>query len=150
MEVDWVSGACMVIRRKAAEEVGLLDERFFMYWEDADYCKSMWECGWKVVYDPRPTVYHYAGASSSQAVFRSVCEFHKSVYRWYDKHGPWTTVALRPLLLAGLILRGAAVLTGRLYPRFKKNPGDDREGFLWNRSPEKRGETVFLSQIVIF
>ena len=52
MEVDWVSGSCMLVRRQAIEAVGLLDEQFFMYWEDADWCRRMGQKGWKVMYAP--------------------------------------------------------------------------------------------------
>lgn len=71
MEVDWVSGACMVVRRKALDDVGLLDERFFMYWEDADWCRRMWRKGGKVVYFPQASVVHYVGVSSDKALSRS-------------------------------------------------------------------------------
>ena len=50
MEVDWVSGACMLIRRETIEQAGLLDERFFMYWEDADWCRRIKDKNWKIVY----------------------------------------------------------------------------------------------------
>ena len=60
MDVDWVSGACMLVRRKAIDDIGLMDEQFFMYWEDADWCRRMRHKGWKVVYaveDRTPRVY---------------------------------------------------------------------------------------------
>lgn len=86
MEVDWVSGACMVIRRKALEHVGMFDEQFFMYWEDADLCKRMRDRGWKVVYFPSASIIHYAGASSSHEIFKCLLEFHKSGYRLFCKY----------------------------------------------------------------
>lgn len=86
MEVDWVSGACMVVRREAVDEVGALDQRFFMYWEDADWCRRMWQGGWKVVYYPRARIMHYVGASSERNVFRSVLEFHKSCHLLFKKY----------------------------------------------------------------
>ena len=86
MEVDWVSGACMAIRRKALEEVGVLDERFFMYWEDTDWCKRMWQIGWKVVYLPTTSVTHQVGGSSSKASFNSVVAFHHSAYKLFAKY----------------------------------------------------------------
>jgi len=57
MFVDWVSGACMLVRRKAIDDVGLLDEQFFLYWEDADWCKRMWDKEWKIVYFPRALLF---------------------------------------------------------------------------------------------
>jgi len=86
MEVDWVSGACMVVRRTAIREVGLLDSRFFMYWEDADWCRRMWQAGWRVIYYPRIRIVHYVGASSEKNVFRSVLEFHKSCHLLFKKY----------------------------------------------------------------
>jgi len=85
MEVDWVSGACMVVRRKAVDDIGLMDERFFLYWEDADWCKRMWKKGWKVVYFPQGSVVHYVGGSSTEAFLRSSFEFHKSSYKLFEK-----------------------------------------------------------------
>ncbi len=105
MEVHRVSGACMVVRRKAVDDVGLMDERFFLYWEDADWCKRMRDKGWKVVYFPRASVVHYVGVSSAQAFMRSTVEFHKSSYRLFDKYSKPPLRFLRPLAIAGLSLR---------------------------------------------
>ena len=61
-QVDWISGAAAVIRRDAIEEIGYFDERFFMYWEDADLCQRMKGAGWDVVYCPNLEVTHLVGA----------------------------------------------------------------------------------------
>jgi GT2 family glycosyltransferase len=109
--VDWVSGACMVIRRRLVEEVGGLDERFFLYWEDADFCWRIQKSGWQVVYDPRVSVIHQVGVSSRQAPFRSLVAFHRSAYRLYRKHvtgsawHPFNVVAA-----AGLSLRALGLI----------------------------------------
>jgi GT2 family glycosyltransferase/glycosyltransferase involved in cell wall biosynthesis len=105
MPVDWVSGACMMVRRKAVEDVGILDERFFMYWEDADWCWRMWERGWKVVYFPRASVYHYVGGSSNKLPIRSRFEFHKSVYHLFNKHNYRILSLAGPLALGVLGIR---------------------------------------------
>ena len=115
MNVDWVSGACMVVRRKAIENTGLMDERFFMYWEDADWCRRMWEKGWKVVYYPCTTVYHYVGGSSGKKVTRSLIEFHKSVYRLFDKYADTSQSFFSPLVLAGLGVRLFFVLFSNFF-----------------------------------
>ena len=110
MEVGWVSGACMLVRRKALDDVGLLDERFFMYWEDADWCMRMWQAGWKVTYFPGASVVHFVGGSSDRLVFRSIAEFHKSSYRLFDKYsGSWSKLK-KPLVISGLAIRFIAVL----------------------------------------
>jgi GT2 family glycosyltransferase len=85
-EVDWVSGACMLVRRIAVDEVGLMDERFFLYWEDADWCRRMCEKGWRVVYYPRASIIHYSGASSKKRDIRSLLDFHVSAYKLFCKH----------------------------------------------------------------
>ncbi len=115
MTVDWVSGACMVVRRKSIDVAGLMDERFFMYWEDADWCRRMWEKGWKVVYYPCTTVYHYVGGSSGKKVTRSLIEFHKSVYRLFDKYADTSQSFLSPLVLAGLGVRLFFVLVSNFF-----------------------------------
>jgi GT2 family glycosyltransferase len=105
MEVDWVSGACILLRRSALEEVGYFDERFFIYWEDADLCRRMWQKGWKVVYFPQATVYHYVGGSSRLKPIRSILEFHKSVYRIFNKYNNPHLRFLNPFVLVALALR---------------------------------------------
>ena len=57
-EVDWVTGAIMLLRKKALDDVGLLDERFFLYFEDEDLCCRMWQKGWKVCYLTEASAYH--------------------------------------------------------------------------------------------
>ena len=105
MPVDWVSGACMLVRRETIEHVGPLDARFFMYWEDADWCRRIWQNGWKVVYFPRSSVIHFAGVSSNKNIFRSVLEFHKSIYRLFEKHARSPHSFLRPIIFWGLLYR---------------------------------------------
>lgn len=63
--VDWTSGACMLVRRVAIEEVGQMDERYFMYAEDMDWCRRFWLKGWEVWYLPQWIVEHNAGRASS-------------------------------------------------------------------------------------
>ena len=110
MTVDWVSGACMVVRKKAIAQIGMLDERFFMYWEDTDWCRRMWAAGWKVVYFPEAVVYHYVGGSSEKRVTRSVLEFHKSVYRLFDKYLPPFLGFTKPLAFGCLSFRFVLVM----------------------------------------
>jgi len=85
-DVDWVSGACMVIRRELINRIGGLDESFFMYSEDVDYCLRAWRDGWRVIYRPNAVVTHLGGQTSSRTPFRPIFERHKSMYRFYKKH----------------------------------------------------------------
>jgi len=110
MEVDWISGACMVVKREALDDVGLLDERFFLYWEDVDWCKRMWSKGWKVTYFPGATIQHAVGGSSEHNVFRAVFEFHKSAYAYFAKHFQSPRLLIKPLVFAGLSLRFSGIL----------------------------------------
>jgi len=104
MEVDWVSGACMVVRRKAIDNIGPLDERFFMYWEDADWCRRMWDAKWKVVYFPKALAVHYVGKSSNHLILRSIFEFHKSVYLLFEKY-KLSIWLMKPVIALGLFIR---------------------------------------------
>jgi GT2 family glycosyltransferase len=109
--VDWVSGACMVVRRKAIDVVGMMDERFFMYFEDADWCKRMWEAGWKVIYNPGISITHHVGTSSKKNFVKSSLEFHRSAFNFYKKHkSRLVFFFMFPLLVGGLALRFLLIL----------------------------------------
>lgn len=105
VDVDWVSGACMVVRRKAMRDVGFLDEHFFMYWEDADWCRRMWRKKWRVVYHIGLSVIHSAGKSSRIVPLKSLVYFHKSAYYLFCKYSGGFIWILAPLVLVGLFSR---------------------------------------------
>jgi len=105
LEVDWVSGACMVVRREAVEQVGWLDERFFLYFEDNDWCLRMRKAGWRVVYDPRFEVTHLGGSSLPQRN-RAAQIYYQSLVQFTAKHyGLWKAKAIDALLRVYLVLR---------------------------------------------
>lgn len=85
IEVDWVSGACLCVRRETLEQVGLLDERFFLYFEDNDWCLRMRRAGWKVMYVPTVAVVHLGGRSEPErrAAGR---HYRESLRYFYQKH----------------------------------------------------------------
>jgi GT2 family glycosyltransferase len=86
-EVDGISGSCMLIRRSVVDQIGYLDERFFAYQEDADYCFQAKKAGWKVVYFPSAQVIHYGGQGGSRAQpYKSIIEWHRSYYLYYRKN----------------------------------------------------------------
>jgi N-acetylglucosaminyl-diphospho-decaprenol L-rhamnosyltransferase len=90
--VDWVSGACMLARREALEAAGGFDERYFLYWEDADLCRRLRAAGWTTRYLPGAVVVHDVGQSSRHARRLANREFHRSAYRYYATHvtpHPW-------------------------------------------------------------
>lgn len=86
-EVDGVSGSCMLIRRHVIQKVGLFDERFFAYQEDADYCFQVQEAGWKIVYFPQAQIIHFGGQGGSRVQpYRSIYEWHRSYFLYYRKN----------------------------------------------------------------
>ncbi len=96
--VDCVMGAFMLIRSKAIEGVGLLDEKFFMYGEDIDWCYRIKAAGWKIIYYSKATIIHYKGSSNSKKQNRRmIYEFYRAMYIFYNKHYrdqyPWITTA---------------------------------------------------------
>jgi N-acetylglucosaminyl-diphospho-decaprenol L-rhamnosyltransferase len=110
--VDWVSGACMVVRRQALDEVGPLDERFFMYFEDADLCRRIREAGWAVYYLPEVVVVHRAGGSTRSKP-RAIWNLHKSAFLYHRKHGAHGPLNFYSLLVfLGLAGRALAKLAG--------------------------------------
>ncbi len=90
--VDWVSGACMLLRRLAVEDVGGFDEGFWMYWEDADLCRRLADRGWMVHFQPAAVARHQTGASGQSAA--TIRAFHESAVRYSAKHITSNRVAL--------------------------------------------------------
>lgn len=84
--VDCLVGAFMLLRREAIEQVGLLDEEFFMYGEDIDWCFRIKESGWGVHYYPYTSIIHYKGASSRRKPFKIIYEFHRAMILFHRKH----------------------------------------------------------------
>ncbi|EIC28188.1 glycosyltransferase family 2 protein [Methylomicrobium album] len=84
--VDILSGCFWLVRRPALDRVGLLDEAFFIYGEDMDWCKRFWKHGWKVVFYPEAKAIHYGGASSSNAPVRFYIERQKADLQYWRKH----------------------------------------------------------------
>jgi N-acetylglucosaminyl-diphospho-decaprenol L-rhamnosyltransferase len=85
-EVDAVNGAFMLCRTEAVRGVGLLDEGYWLYMEDLDWCKRFWEAGWKVFYEPAGTALHVKGGSSGQRrAIRQEIAFHRGMGRFYRR-----------------------------------------------------------------
>jgi GT2 family glycosyltransferase len=96
--VDWVSGACLLVRRFVAEKVGLLDERFFLYTEDVDFCASVRAAGWKVLFTPAAEIVHLRGRSRATAASASNVAYRRSHLAFYEKHHPRWAFLLRAYL----------------------------------------------------
>jgi GT2 family glycosyltransferase len=113
-EVDWVSGACMIARGETLGKLGGLDERFFMYFEDADLCRRARGGGWLVYYLPGVTVTHSAGGSTGSRP-RAIWRLHESAFLYHRKHGRRGPLGVYSLLvLAGLAARALAKLAAYL------------------------------------
>jgi GT2 family glycosyltransferase len=85
-EVDEVSGSCLLARCEAVEQVGLLDEQFFMYYDEVDWCYRMKAAGWRIVYVPEAQVVHHVAASVKQIGFEAYRRLFESQYRYFRKH----------------------------------------------------------------
>jgi len=105
LDVDWVSGACMLVRREAFDAVGGMDEGFFLYWEDADFCQRLKRAGYGTMYCPDAVATHVGGRSSRHAADASLEAFHRSALRLYRKHASPAGKLLVPLVSIGLRVR---------------------------------------------
>jgi GT2 family glycosyltransferase len=94
-DVDWVSGACLLVRRDAAAAAGFLDERYFLYEEDVDFCAALRARGGRVLFTPLATVVHSRGASRRAAGTRADAAYDRSHLAFYEKHAPRWVPALR-------------------------------------------------------
>ncbi len=120
-DVDWVVGACLMVRCVAIQAAGVLDEGFFMYSEELDWCRRIKDAGWRVVYVPAAQVIHHAGKSSEQVVPVRHIHFQRSKIRYFRKHHsrPAATLLRIFLLLTyvyQLMLEGVKWLLGHKRP----------------------------------
>jgi hypothetical protein len=104
-EVDWVSGAALLARRKAFDEVGILDERFISYSEDVDWCYRMHDAGWKVCFYPEARIVHYIGQTTRRHMIRYTIIRHMSMYQFYRKHYSRSIKSIDYLVLLGILMR---------------------------------------------
>jgi len=123
-EVDWVSGACMMVRRDAVTQVGMLDPAYFLMWEDADWCFRMKQAGWKVYCAHEAGVVHREGASRNGGwypLLLATVAFHRGAYHYYRRH--IVARAFHPahlFVMAGLTGRTLLVLTTRSMKRLAR------------------------------
>jgi GT2 family glycosyltransferase len=102
IDVDSLVGACLIIRSEAVEDVGNLDEGYFFFMEETDWCMRMREKGWRVSFVPHARVLHLQGASAAMAKAEAKIEFYRSRYRLFSK---WQGRERMILLKLGLMLR---------------------------------------------
>ena len=113
-EVDWLSGACLLVRRAAIGQVGPMDEAYFMFNEDVDWCRRMKLAGWAVAYVPDARVVHDIGASRKRVSARVIVQRHLGIIHYFHKFHPIHPVMsffadAFILMRAGLMLMANAV-----------------------------------------
>lgn len=115
--VDWLSGACLLVRRAAIEQVGGMDEAFFMFNEDVDWCRRMKLAGWSNMYLPQATVMHHVGASRHRVAPRVILSRHLGMIHYFRKHHPANPL-LETLAAAFIYCRAGLMLAqNALKPR---------------------------------
>jgi N-acetylglucosaminyl-diphospho-decaprenol L-rhamnosyltransferase len=120
--VDAVNGAFMLVRREAVRVVGPLDEGYWLYMEDLDWCFRFWRAGWSVFYEPGAVALHVKGGSSgARRALRQEIAFHRGMGRFYRKHyAPRSSAVLSLLVYAGIGAKLAVSLLGRLGQRHRE------------------------------
>jgi len=116
-QVDAVSGAFLMIRKEVVNGIGLLDERFFMYGEELDWCLRAKKAGWAIMYYPDANIVHYKGECSKFNHRKAAFEFYRSMYLFHKKHfaenyNPF----INAVIYAGIFLKALASLRSFLYP----------------------------------
>ena len=111
-DVDWVSGAALWFRRSALDRVGGWDERFFMFLEDVDVCRSLTAAGGRVRYEPAARVVHVVGASRARRPVSMSLAHHRSAYAYARKWWSGPRRLALPAVAGALVVRGAVDATG--------------------------------------
>lgn len=122
--IDCLVGAFMMVRRETIQQIGGLDETFFMYGEDIDWCYRIKEAGWGIHYHPATYIVHYKGASSRRKPFKIIYEFHRAMWVFHRKHykkkHPWITNAA---VYCGIVVKFVLSLTkNKLIPKRTEGP----------------------------
>lgn len=121
-EVEYVQGSCMIVRNAIVNDLGGLDERYFMYFEEVDWCKRIRDAGWKVYVCPDAVITHFANAGVGHYDERRLIHYHRSLILFYRKHYSASSLTgLRIVLtLRSLIRIGVWVPTGIVRPELRK------------------------------
>jgi GT2 family glycosyltransferase len=116
-DVDWLGGACLLVRRAAVEQVGPLDPAYFMFNEDVDWSRRMNEAGWKVTYVPAARVVHRVGASWRRVPPRVVIERHRGMVHYYRKHHHPNPLLAAVIAALAMTRAGIMLIENELRPR---------------------------------
>lgn len=121
-DVDWVSGACFLIRRACWDAIGGFDEGYFMYAEDMDLCWRARRAGWQVAYEPAATAVHVQGVSTDRHPYRMIAEHHRALLRFAVRSSRGPERLLLPVMAAGLAVRTPLAWLHRLLAGRKRQP----------------------------
>jgi N-acetylglucosaminyl-diphospho-decaprenol L-rhamnosyltransferase len=105
LDVDWIAGACLMTTRAAFEKAGGFDEHFFLFWEDADYCRRVKAMGFRCTYLPTVSVRHAGGHSAELVPELAIRAFHTSALQLHLKHGGVLARLTAPLATAAMRMR---------------------------------------------
>ena len=120
IEVDSVIGACMIVRKEAIDEVGFLDEDYFIFLEETDWCFRMYKKGWKVYHVPDSRVFHLSGHSKKKTPGESQIEYYRSLYSFFRKNkDPISCLTLRILKPCKLLINLFLNILGNLITLFQ-------------------------------
>jgi len=112
-DVDWVAGSCLLVRREVCNEVGLLDENIFLYFEDIDWCRRIQEARWRVCYTPRTHIIHHGGASANLHQIDAAVEYRASQFYFARKWFGWSgLIAMKGFMLAKALVNLALSSAG--------------------------------------
>jgi GT2 family glycosyltransferase len=111
--VDWIDGACLMVRRNALDEVGLFDESFFMYSEDEDLCLRLRQRGWTICYSATATARHHGAASTSQNSFEMLRQFYFSQMLFVSKHYSHRSALLYAIAMKTILFLKSGMLKDR-------------------------------------
>ncbi|HEU5101966.1 MAG TPA: glycosyltransferase family 2 protein [Roseiflexaceae bacterium] len=136
--IDHPLGACILARRAVVEQVGMLDERFFMYAEEIDWCYRIRQAGWSIWQEPRARVTHVGGAATSQFRSRMLIALYDSRLRFFRKHYRSGFIRWNMWIVRAGMLR-AALLAWRDYARGRLG-GDELRARLWAYGEVMRAE----------
>jgi N-acetylglucosaminyl-diphospho-decaprenol L-rhamnosyltransferase len=121
-EVDWVNGACMMVRREVVEQIGGLDEGYFIYAEEVDWCYCMRRAGWGVYFTPEAKVIHLGGKAMDRVPAERIILKYKGQYRFYRKYYPlWHRLILRAAVSVFALVRIALLFFLLLAAPFRKS-----------------------------
>ncbi|HUP87689.1 MAG TPA: glycosyltransferase family 2 protein [Acidimicrobiales bacterium] len=122
-DVDWVSGACFVIRRRCWDAIAGFDEAYFMYAEDVDLCWRARRAGWDVAYEPSAHAIHAQGISTDRHPYRMIAEHHRALLRFAARTSSGAERLLLPLMAVGLLVRTPLAWAHRALAGRKRRAG---------------------------